>query len=238
MRLLVLTFAVLCLASASAMACPVPPVGSANDTILQMKPQAGTAGFGPSSAITNIGEGTVVYDDANNQLVVCDGTNWVPVGGSGGGGSGPSGCVLEGQICDDGTILAGVINNEAFYAADADQGSFQWATVNQNNPGARSLDDGKANQADIVANKTLSQYPAFQACENLNRHGHTDWYLPSLNELNVLYGNKDAIGGFGTGWYWSSSESISINARGQLFSDGVQNNNFKTTTYAVRCVRR
>lgn len=63
---------------AFAQACPAPPVGTANDTVLQMKPQGGTAGLGPSSAITTIGEGTVVYDDANNQIVMCDGTNWIP----------------------------------------------------------------------------------------------------------------------------------------------------------------
>lgn len=34
-----------------------------------------------------------------------------------------------------------------------------------------------------------------------------DWYLPSLFELSLLYLQKDAVGGFGTGRYWSSKEA-------------------------------
>ena len=35
--------------------------------------------------------------------------------------------------------------------------------------------------------------------------GFTDWRLPTLNELYVLYNNRDSIGGFSSGRYWSSS---------------------------------
>lgn len=155
-----------------------------------------------------------------------------------GGGSGPSGCLLEGQFCDDGTILAGVIGNEVFYVTDTNQSTSRWATVNQTNGGARSLSDGQANHAWIVANRTLSQYPAFQLCENLNRHGHSDWYLPSRDELNVMYGNKEAIGGFTSGSHWSSTEFSNSYAWRQHFDDGFHGGTSKSGIYVVRCVRR
>lgn len=38
--------------------------------------------------------------------------------------------------------------------------------------------------------------------------GYTDWYLPSLVELEKLYANKNDVGGFGTETFWSSSENV------------------------------
>jgi len=48
-------------------------------------------------------------------------------------------------------------------------------------------------------------------CKSLKVGGYDDWYLPGIAELNKLYINKDAIGGFETSsndlQYWSSSEN-------------------------------
>ena len=41
----------------------------------------------------------------------------------------------------------------------------------------------------------------------LFRSGYTGWFLPARDELAVMYSNKDAIGGFSSGSYWSSTES-------------------------------
>ena len=49
---------------------------------------------------------------------------------------------------------------------------------------------------------------------------YDDWYLPSIDELNKLYINRDAIGGFKTdnnAFYWSSTEYDSQNARDVYF---------------------
>ena len=152
--------------------------------------------------------------------------------------TGAPACTVIGDVCADGSIFAGDTN---MYVTDANQSAaIQWATRAQTNSGARSNTDGAANQAWIVANRNLSQYPAFQLCETLDRHGHMDWYLPAVNELHHLYTNKDAIGGFTTSWYWSSAEMNASNSRRQRFSDGLHNPNNKTTFNGngVRCVRR
>jgi uncharacterized protein (TIGR02145 family) len=49
---------------------------------------------------------------------------------------------------------------------------------------------------------------AAKVCRNLVINGYDDWYLPSKDELNKLYLNRIAIGGFAyiQPYYWSSSE--------------------------------
>jgi hypothetical protein len=67
--------------------------------------------------------------------------------------------------------------------------------------------------------------------------GHTDWRVPTLEELNMLYRAREAVGGFQRDWYWSSSETYSSDARVQNFSNGVQGVNSKSGSSRVRCVR-
>jgi hypothetical protein len=47
---------------------------------------------------------------------------------------------------------------------------------------------------------------AANACYNLVANGYDDWFLPSYGELEKLYLNRNLIGGFQDGPYWSSSE--------------------------------
>ena len=69
--------------------------------------------------------------------------------------------------------------------------------------------------------------------------GFTDWFLPSRDELDTLYLNRAAIGGFSSASYWSSSEDGANTAWYQDFGDGVQGDSFgKHSTYHVRAVRR
>jgi hypothetical protein len=76
----------------------------------------------------------------------------------------------------------------------------------------------------------------------LEAHGHKDWRVPTKAELNVLFNNRAAIGGFNVsgsypaGWYWSSSPFIWA-AWGQRFSDGAQSLDDKPGHLPVRPVR-
>ena len=64
-----------------------------------------------------------------------------------------------------------------------------------------------------------------------------DWFLPSKGELNQMYVNKTAIGGFASVDYWSSSEYDAVIARSQYFLNGVQGSDIKTFAGYVRPVR-
>jgi hypothetical protein len=68
--------------------------------------------------------------------------------------------------------------------------------------------------------------------------GKDDWFLPSSDELDELYQNKGVIGGFGSGWYWSSSEFNHYYTWAQRFSDGAKESiTVKDKTYSVRAIR-
>jgi hypothetical protein len=132
-------------------------------------------------------------------------------------------------------------------------GTSNWTTT-----GYTSTTTGKANTAGLVAlNDAGAPYDAADYCGTLSAFGHTDWYLPALNELNILYTNRTAIGNFDTtdgtneigvsfpGSYWSSSEVYSYSAYYMVMSSGAQNYTTNTTynTKAsglnnVRCTRR
>lgn len=60
-------------------------------------------------------------------------------------------------------------------------------------------------------------------------NGKDDWFLPSRDELDLMYFHKDVIGGFGDFDYGSSSERAGTNAWRQTFTDGIQINDPKGT---------
>lgn len=86
-----------------------------------------------------------------------------------------------------------------------------------------------------------------------NGGGYNDWFLPSKDELNALYLNKNTIGvsfinygeqnkiiqsGFVDNWYWSSSEYFTGRVWIQRFTDGAQNIGYANgNKYYVRAIR-
>ena len=101
---------------------------------------------------------------------------------------------------------------------------------------SKALGTGQANTTAIV-NGCSDGGIAARICDDFVLNGYSDWYLPSLNELNTLYLNRAAIGGFGNFVYWSSSEQSTNNAWYQNFSNSVKGDNHKTNTDHVRAVR-
>ena len=81
--------------------------------------------------------------------------------------------------------------------------------------------------------KLMTWEDAKAACANLGE----GWALPTKNELNFLYENREKIGGFASNIYWSSTEYSYGNAWGQRFTNGDQGLSYGGNEYAVRSIR-
>jgi len=71
---------------------------------------------------------------------------------------------------------------------------------------------------------------------------YSDWFLPSQDELNAMYGYKNSIVdtatyGFASNYYWSSSQKSESRAWYQYLFNGDQANAGKGSTLLVRPVR-
>lgn len=193
----------------------------------------------------------------------------VSVGDSYGGGTvfcvsqtpDTSRCMTTGSG-DYGLIMAN--QDQVNYDSNPNHG-VTWSSV-YSITGATSLDNGAANTATIIAalSGDNSTNNAAWLCHNYrDQEGHTDWYLPSKNELNNMYlyakdnnligkgcsGSKTGgvqclLGGYSSSYeeYWSSSEyfgsDYASSAWSQSFSYGLQSNNYKVNYYlGVRAIR-
>lgn len=74
---------------------------------------------------------------------------------------------------------------------------------------------------------------AQSVCNNIGE----GWKLPSKDQLNILYQNKDKIGGFDSIIYWSSTEHVKNSAWLQYFNSGNQLSTNKNDKFSVRPVR-
>ena len=95
--------------------------------------------------------------------------------------------------------------------------------------------------ADAPLTYALSE--AWKYAAKLEAHGHKDWRVPTKSELNVLFNNRAAIGGFDetgsgpAGWYCSSTEYDNGLAWAQRFSEGSQFWSYDRNGSSLRCVR-
>ena len=97
---------------------------------------------------------------------------------------------------------------------------------------------GKQNTALIV--RTDDTGTAAHRCQEYRQGGFDGWFLPSKDELNLMYKElkQKGLGGFSGDSYWSSSQCRFNEAYEQRFSDGRQGNNYKSSTYSVRPIRQ
>jgi hypothetical protein len=125
-------------------------------------------------------------------------------------------------------------------AAPSDQGFAPWGCEGTGISGAdgTAIGTGAQNTIDIM-NGCSSAGIAARLCGDLVLGGYSDWYLPSKDELNQLYLNKVAIGGFNDGLaYWRSSEGDNDRAWEQGFNQGSQWSYYKDYGFdIVRAVR-
>lgn len=97
--------------------------------------------------------------------------------------------------------------------------------------------EGQENTRAIVAKMGEGNYPA-SLCESLNYKGYTDWYLPSKDELNLLYLKRKEVGGFAEKYYWSSSEVSNGDVWYQSFFNGKTYSLIKGNKAYVRAIRK
>lgn len=98
------------------------------------------------------------------------------------------------------------------------------------------LGTGLSNTTAIVNGCGTSGIAA-RICNDLVQNGYSDWYLPSKDELNKLYLNRNAIGGFNiNSRYWSSGE-IDLNTAWAHDFQGLQGTFSKSNFYRVRAIR-
>lgn len=133
-------------------------------------------------------------------------------------------------------------------AATSDQESGVWQHCGGSScgtliSGANGTDvgTGAQNTLDIVNSYGSDPYMYMAAtiCDRLNFAGYDNWFLPSKDELNLMYQYKDKIGGgnLSLGEYWSSTQSSDKKAYVQDFEDGRSIPSNKENHTSVRAVR-
>jgi hypothetical protein len=156
-----------------------------------------------------------------------------------------------GQPSDGGTIacLKGGVNNLIAATTDNHTDGMQWGGYGT--AVGTSDTDGATNTTTIVNKLGAGNYAA-QLCNDfeVDSEGHTpcqtgftcydDWFLPAKDQLNCLFTNRAAIGGFAGAYYWSSTELLDNPAKHawyQLFTNGNQYDDHKGYLIRARCVR-
>ncbi len=184
------------------------------------------------NAITKPEEGMVIYNKEAKKPQFYNGTAWKFfdmnhhfIGESFGGGI----VFYIDASGDHGLIVA---NSDQSTAAE-------WGLFDKQ-IGAIDLGVGKGKEnTDKIKNATSNSNIAATICSNLKHNGFNDWFLPSLDELILIYENlklKD-LGNFSDDDYWSSSETDFNNAWQYNFSKGISNEAHVNKAVRVRAVR-
>jgi len=132
-------------------------------------------------------------------------------------------------------------------AATADQSTgIHWYNGTSRYTGATGdgLYAGSMNTAIIVATQMADNQTgnfAAKVCADysvtVDGVTYGDWYLPSKYELNLLYNQRVAVGGFASDYYWSSTDGDNDSAWQQDFVSGYQDGIVKAYPNYVRAIR-
>lgn len=132
----------------------------------------------------------------------------------------------SGGIADPVVRWCSEINNEVALLTTGTQESVQTLTA---------IGSGFRNTKMMLGTCTFG---AANAANSYNGGGKSDWFLPSKDELNLLYLQKAILGMSTVADYWSSSETLANVAWAQYFLDGRQFGDVsKLNTQTVRPVR-
>ncbi|OAD92046.1 hypothetical protein A7A78_09875 [Aequorivita soesokkakensis] len=141
-------------------------------------------------------------------------------------------------------------NEHGLIAATEDQSSGAiWGCPETTDPIANQRDIGFGNaNTNAIVNNCAEVNTSAKICSELILNGYDDWFLPTVHELELLYHNRNLVGGFSSTNYSSSSEGknndgiykdvISIDFGLNPVHADRQQPIDKTTPLAVRAIRK
>lgn len=137
-------------------------------------------------------------------------------------------------------IYIGSDGNQHGLIVNKNESTAQWQSSGTTTNATRSW-DGAYNTG------LMTSSPAANYVNGLTDGGFTDWYLPSIDELSILWHNRFHVnnalnaGGFtllsNTAFYWSSTEDDAAGAFYFYVGNGYTFSGNKTNTLSVRAVR-
>jgi hypothetical protein len=141
-------------------------------------------------------------------------------------------------VSGDPGYVAGQIHG--LIAAPTDQStSAPWGCQGTSIPTSFSqlIGAGSQNTINIIAGCPTLGIAAL-ICSDLVLGGYSDWYLPSRDEMNKLYINRVAIGGFSQLRYWTSNKGDNNGAYQHTFNATGQNGtDYRGALNYVRAIR-
>jgi hypothetical protein len=101
-----------------------------------------------------------------------------------------------------------------------------------------AVNTGSSNTS-IIVNACPDELTAAKICDLWNLNKYSDWYLPSIDELNLMYVNlhMKESGDFTSYYYWSSSEFGNVDAWLMDFNNGIIYYSLKISVFRVRTIR-
>ncbi len=149
-------------------------------------------------------------------------------------------CVAIGDHIQGGIVFyVDSTGQSGLLAAPNDLANAAWGCNGTEIIGAygRTIGTGLTNSNNIV-NQCTTGSVAAQLCRSLSLGGYNDWYLPSLDEMSILYSQKIAVGGFLNNAYWTSTQDLPSYALAVNINSGIVMNWFnKTWGFGVRPIR-
>lgn len=197
--------------------------------------------FGASVASGITGADTTNWNNKQDQLVA--GTNITIVGNTISATGGSSNDFYLGQDTLGGIVFyiyIGSDGNQHVLIVNKNESTAQWQSSSTTTNATRSWDG-------VYNTGLMTSSPASTYVNGLTDGGFTDWYLPSIDELSLLWHNRfhankglNDVGATllsNTAYYWSSTEGSASTAFTFNFDDGNAYGREKASTYSVRAVR-
>ena len=128
--------------------------------------------------------------------------------------------------------------------------SSAYSNITNQSIGASTTWDGQTN-TNLMAAQTSASTGAWKVANDYSYGGFTDWYLPSITELDLLRQNRfNVYKTFSTiigatelitnNWYWSSTEDATdpSSAKAYGLNNSQQIDYLKSALYNVRAIRK